>query len=230
MNKPVAWSYSSLNAFEVCPRRYQLTKVTKQVVEGQTEATLWGNRVHKALEDRVGKGVALPDTLKQFEPVAVSITNKRHDGWSIQCEQKMALTKDFRPTSWFGKGPGQEVWVRGITDVTLVKGDKAIVLDHKTGKPTPESAQLRLTAAMTFAHKPQVKTIMNSFLWLKHGTQTTEVFTRDDIPTIWQEFMPRVERLNVAMAENKFPPKPSGLCNKWCPVPKSLCQFSGKDG
>lgn len=223
MHKPVAWSYSSLSAFETCPHRWFLTKVSKQVHEPQTTATLWGNQVHKALELRVGKGQPLPDTMKQFEPVAQSIAAKRDSGAKIECEQKMALNARFQPTTWFGK----DVWVRGITDVTLTKGTTAIVLDYKTGKPTPDSAQLRLTAAMTFAHKPYIQKVVNAFLWLKIKDEppTTEVITREEIPDIWQEFAPRVQRLEIAVAENKFPKKPSGLCRAWCPC--TMCEHNG---
>ena len=223
MIKPVAWSYSSLSAFETCPKRYYLTKVSKEVKEPQTQATLWGNQVHKALELRITKHTALPDGMEAFEPIASSVAAKAQGG-KLEAEQKMALTKSFAPTTWFGK----DVWVRGITDFTITKGDKAFIGDWKTGKPTPESAQLRLTAAMTFAAKPYVKTIHNAFVWLKTGEVTHESFTRDDIPVIWQEFMPRVQRLEIAMAENKWPAKPSGLCRKWCPVGKSLCDHCGE--
>lgn len=221
----IAWSYSKLNAFETCARRFYLTTVTKQVYEPQTAATLWGNQVHKALELRVGKGQALPDTMKQFEPVAASIAAKRDTGAKIEVEQKLALNGKLQPTTWFGK----DVWVRGITDVTITKGDTAVVLDYKTGKPTPDSAQLRLTAAMTFAHKPYVNTVVNSFLWLKTGDKpTTEIIKRDQLHEIWQEFAPRVRRMEIAHEEEKFPPKPSGLCRKWCPVGKALCEHCGE--
>lgn len=224
MNKPVAWSYSSLTAFETCPKRYYLTKVSKQVQEPQTEATLWGNKVHKALELRLTHNKPLPETMAGFEPLAQTVV-ERAKGGKIGAEQKMALTANFRPTTWFAK----DVWVRGITDFTVEKGDKMFIGDWKTGKPTPESAQLKLTAAMTFAHKPYINTIINSFVWLKSGGTTNAVFTRDDVPEIWQEFMPRVQRLEHAMAENKFPARPSGLCAKWCPVGKALCDHCGKD-
>ena len=46
----VPWSYSSLQAFETCPRRFYLTRIAKLASEAQTQATLWGNEVHKALE------------------------------------------------------------------------------------------------------------------------------------------------------------------------------------
>lgn len=223
MSNPVAWSYSSLTAFETCPKRYYLTKVSKQVKEPQTEATLWGNQVHKALEYRLVKRQPLPENMSMFEPIAAKVATKAQ-GAKLEAEQKMALTKSFTPTSWFAK----DVWVRGITDFTITKGDKVFIGDWKTGKPTPESAQLKLTAAMTMHQKPYINTVINAFVWLKTGEITHEVFTREDIPTIWQEFTPRVQRLEEAMDGNKWPARPSGLCRKWCPVGKSLCEHCGE--
>lgn len=223
MSKPLAWSYSSLTAFETCPRRYYLTKVSKEVTEPQTEATLWGNKVHKALENRLVKTTPLPESMAMFEPIAANVVN-RAKGGKLEAEQKMALTKDFRTTSWFGK----DVWVRGITDFTITKGDKVFIGDWKTGKPTPASAQLMLTAAMTMHQKPWVNTVINAFVWLKDGSITHKTYTREDIPEIWQEFTPRVRRLEVAMEEDKWPARPSGLCRKWCPVGKKLCEHCGE--
>lgn len=219
--KPIAWSYSSLDAFETCARRFYLTKIVKTVAEPQTEATMWGNRVHKALELRVGKGQPLPEGMEQYESIAATILS-RGTGGKVEVEQKLALNKSFRPTTWFGK----DVWVRGITDVTVTKGDSAFIGDYKTGAPKPASGQLRLTAAITFAHKPWVNNIKNAFIWLKTGETTKETFTRDDVPAIWQEFMPRVRRLEQAIEEEKFPPRPSGLCRQWCPC--TGCEHNGR--
>jgi hypothetical protein len=219
MTKP-AWSYSALTAFETCPRRYYLTKVSKEVKEPPTDATTWGNAVHKALELRLTQRMALPESMRQWEPLVESITSK---GGRVEAESKMALNTNLRPTTFFAK----DVWVRGITDVTVEKNGKLFVGDWKTGKPQPDSAQLRLSAAMVMAHKPHVHTVVNAFVWLKTSEVTAETFTREDIPTIWQEFAPRVERLNIAYEQKKFPAKPSGLCAKWCPVGKKLCEHCG---
>lgn len=223
MAAPVAWSYSSLTAFETCPKRYYLTKVSKEVKEPQTEATLWGNRVHKAFELKLKENKPFPTGMEEFEPVADNVI-ARAEGGTLEAEQKMALTKSFTPTSWFAK----DVWVRGITDFTISKKDKVFIGDWKTGKPTPESSQLKLTAAMTMHHKPWVNTVINAFVWLKTGGITHETYTRDDIPAIWQEFAPRVQRLEVALRENKWPARPSGLCRAWCPVGKKLCEHCGE--
>lgn len=219
MSKPLAWSYSALTSFETCPRRHYLTKVSKEVVEPQSEEIKWGNAVHKALENRIKHRTPLPESMKDFASLADSVLNT---GGVVEAEQKLALDRNFKPVSWFDKS----VWVRGITDVTIVKGDRVFIGDWKTGNPKPESGQLRLTAAMTFHHKPFVKKIINAFVWIKTKTLTTEVFTPDDVPTIWQEFAPRIQRLEIASNENKWPPKPSGLCRKWCPC--TGCEFHGK--
>lgn len=213
MSKPLAWSYSALGAFETCPHRYYETKVAKSIQEPQTEATLYGNRVHKALELSVGTGSPLSEEMKQFQPI-VDKLRAAGDGKRIGCEQKMALTKNLKGAKWFDK----DVWVRGIIDVSIEHADKLFIGDYKTGKKTPDSAQLRLTAAMSFATKPWINSITNTFIWLKTGETTTEKFTREDIPAIWNEFNPRVQRMEDALAANNFPKRPSGLCNGWCPV------------
>lgn len=216
----VAWSYSVLNAFETCAYRYKKVNVDKEFREAESEQMRHGNRVHKALELRIKDRSPLPNDLAHYEPFAAKL-EVRAQGGLIEAEQKMAVNASFYPTKYFAP----DVWCRGITDVTIVKGAKAFIGDWKTGAPNPESAQLRLTAAMTFAHKPWVETITNSFIWLKTGGVTTETFHRADASKIWAEFMPRVQRLELAFQENKWPKKPSGLCKKHCPVRD--CEFHG---
>lgn len=220
----VAWSYSALDSFETCPWRHYLTKVSKQVTEPQSEAMAWGNLVHKALENRLKVRAPLPGNMVQWEPIAASLDKLAYSpGAKLEAEQRMALTEAYQPTTYFAKN----VWVRAITDITITKGDKAFIGDYKTGAPKPESAQLRLTAAVTMHHKPYVNHVTNAFIWLKTGEITKETFTREDLSTIWQEFTPRVHRLDLAIRNNDFPKRPSGLCRKWCPVPHSMCEHRG---
>ena len=129
LTKP--WSYSALNAFETCPRRYQLTRVTKESSEKQTEATLWGNRVHKSLEQFAKGEKALPKELKKYERYVTKILS--YEGKRI-IETRMAINNNFRPTKWMAK----DVWCRGIIDIGVVGSDTAYLLDWKTGKRKPD--------------------------------------------------------------------------------------------
>lgn len=225
MSAVVAWSYSVLNSFETCAYRHFKTKVEKTVTEQQGEELLYGNRVHKALEHRVKSKQPLPGSMGQWEPMVQRLELSAVGG-RIVAEQQLALDQNYRATGWFGKG-ATAPWVRGITDLTIYKGEKAAVFDYKTGKRDPVNAQLRLTAAMTFAINPHIKLIHNAFLWLKTNEIDSEVFTRADVPAIWQEFMPRVRRLEIAHEAGVWPKKPSGLCKNHCPVPKAMCEYRG---
>lgn len=218
LTKP--WSYSALTAFETCPKRFQLTRVTKQVTEKQTEATMWGNKVHKALELFASKGQPLPpelETYGQYVQKILSLEGRR------VVEERVALTKDFRQTKWFAK----DVWVRGIIDIGVVGSTTAYLLDWKTGKHRPDTDQLKLFAALAFAMYPWVTKVVTGFIWLKVNKFDKQVFTRTQLPEIWNEFMPRLSRVATAYDQDKWLPKPSGLCKNWCPVGRSLCEFCG---
>lgn len=215
-----AWSYSALTAFETCPRRFQLTRVTKQVREPQTEATIWGNKVHKALEDFAKSGKPLSPDLEKYAKYVKKIQS--YEGKRV-VEERVALDRNFRPTTWMAK----DVWVRGIIDIGVVGSEKAYLLDWKTGKRRPDSNQLKLFAALAFAMYPWVDKVVTGFIWLKTSEFDKEVFTRDQLPEIWNEFLPRLSRVAIAYDQDKWTPKPSGLCKNWCPVGRQHCEFCG---
>lgn len=222
MSKVLPWSYSSLNAFEQCPRRYNITRIQKLIREPQTEATLHGNEVHKALELHVSGQQALPSKYAQWSPLADRI--KKAPGKKL-VEYKFALTKGFRTTEFFAK----DAWVRGVIDVGVLGTKEATVLDWKTGKPKHDTDQLKLFAGVTLAAYPYLERVKTGYIWLAHNKIDSQVFTKADVPGIWQEFMPRVQRMERALEKDEWPPKPSGLCNAWCPVGRKLCEFCGKD-
>ncbi len=216
----VVWSFSYLNAYETCPRRFYLTKVAKSVVEPQGEALIHGNEVHKAMENAV-KGTPLPEKYKDYIPIVEAV--KASPGIK-HTELQFGLTKSFAPTGFFAK----DVWVRGVLDFVSVNGKSVTILDWKTGKPRPDSDQLKLFAAAARHLYPDATKIKTGYVWLGHGKMDTETFRPEDVPGIWQEFIPRVNRIEESFKSNKFLPNPSGLCKAWCPVPRSLCEFSGK--
>ncbi len=214
------WSYSALTSFETCPKRYQLTRVTKQVTEPQTEATMWGNKVHKALELYAKNQKPLPPEFEEYGRYVRKILAL--DGKRV-VEKRIALTKNFRETTWMAK----DVWVRGVIDIGVVGSDTAYLLDWKTGKHRPDTDQLKLFAALAFALYPWITKVVTGFVWLKVKKFDKEEFTREQLTEIWNDFMPRLSRVALAYSEDKWLPKPSGLCKNWCPVGRSLCEFCG---
>lgn len=218
MSNMPAWTYSQLEAFETCPRKFYHLKVLRDIVEPPSPHAEWGTKVHSAFEYRIKDGTPLPEGMTQWSPIADKIarlSGEKH------CEMKMALDKNFQPTDW------KKAWSRGIADLTVVNGTKAATLDYKTGKRKP-TEQLQLYAAYTFAYYPQVEQVTTMFVWLKERKVDKEVIVRDQLPDIWNSMLPRVRKLEAAHESNRWPERPSGLCKAWCPV--TSCKFNGQKG
>ncbi len=219
MAKPVAWSYSALTSFETCPRRHYELRVAKSVTEPQSEQLRWGNAVHKALELRAKEDKPLPTGMTQWEPLMARLVAV--PGWTLT-ESQYALTSDFQSTHWFGK----DVWLRMVLDFGKMKDDKLLALDYKTGKVKPDTDQLKLFAAAMMQVYPDLEKVVTGYVWLKDKKITKETFKRDQLADLWGAFIPRVNRLQAAHDNDKWPENPSGLCRAWCPVLK--CQFNGR--
>jgi len=218
----VPWSFSSLQAYETCPRRFKIIRLQKLITEPQSEAILWGNEVHKALELATLGTKALGPKFQQYQPIVDRITSK--PGKRL-VEFKFGLTKSLQPTEFFGR----DVWVRGVIDYGLLTPKIGVALDWKTGKPKSDDDQLKLFAGVMLKTYPYLERVKTGYVWLAHNQVNTQDFTQEDVPGIWAEFAGRVHRMEKSLATDDFPPNPSGLCRAWCPVGRKLCDFCGKD-
>lgn len=211
-----AWTYSSLEKYQTCPKQYYHLRVIKDVVDPPSEHTVWGESVHTALEDFISRDIPLPDEMHHWASFMLKV--KRLKGTKL-VEKKFSIDENFLPCDW------DRAWSRGIVDLTVLSGDTAIVIDYKTGKRKP-SDQLSLYAAYVFAHYPEVQSVSTAFIWLKDRKLDKEAFTRDDIADIWQRFLPTVAKISSSLETNKWPARPSGLCRQWCHV--LTCDHNGR--
>lgn len=228
-----AWSYSSLTSFETCPRRHHATRVAKTVREPEGAALVIGNAAHKSLELRAKTGCPIPKVI-DITTAGGERATMPTTGWEemmakilavpgeVITERQIALDSRLCETGWFDKN----VWVRGVIDLGIVHGHKALLLDHKTGKRKPDNDQLMLFAALAMHVWPALDKVVTGFLWLKEHKIDKETFTRSDLSGIWDRFTPRVKRLEIAHETDTWDPKPSGLCKKWCPI--NACEFCGR--
>jgi hypothetical protein len=226
--KPFTWSWTQLENFENCPRRWWLESWTKQVPYVQNDAARWGDQVHKALDKRLGPNkLTLPTNMSQYEQFALPVEAAEQSGAKLITEQKLGITEGWAPTTWFGK----DVWCRAISDWTLERGDKVVIGDWKTGKPKEERGQLRLCALATLAHRPHINEAKISYIWIgeHQAPPTTERVHREELPEIRASFLPRIKRMTDAIDADHFPPKPSGLCG-WCSVGRKHCEHWQANG
>lgn len=217
-----AWSYSALTSWESCPHKHAETKFKKRWPDEKGPAALWGTTVHEAFENRLKYKTPLPTWGDKWEPLVQRI--ERANG-TVQVEHKIALNSRFQPCDFF-KGP--DVWVRAVADVAVLnlQAKTLYTLDWKTGNFKPDTDQLRLSAAINLAHHPHLERATIQYAWLKDGRTTTETLTRDDIPGVWNDFLPRVERMKIGIEAERFDKKPNGLCRQYCPV--LSCEFNGR--
>lgn len=221
--KEWAWSYSKLKNYDACPKKHYEVDIAKTYAETQDtdpDSPLnWGNRVHDTFKKVLLGQLVMPDEMKQFQHWVDRVLK---GPGTLLVEQKYAITRQFQKTAYFAG----DVWYRGIGDVVRLDRDLALVLDWKTGKILEDSVQLMLMAQCIFSHYPQVQYVRSEFVWLKDDCTTPELFTRKEVADQWVELLPRVTALENAAKTMTYPPKPSGLCKKYCPV--ASCPFYGK--
>ena len=63
--------------YENCPKRYYHQRVTKEVADSGSDATRYGNRVHKALEERLLDDNELSQETIQYEALCKSIVRMK---------------------------------------------------------------------------------------------------------------------------------------------------------
>ena len=208
------WTYSRLDSFESCPKKFYHLNVVKDFKDPPNEHSEWGTRVHTAFEDAVNKGTPLPDGMAQWQTLANKVAAISGDKLT---EHRFAIDKNFKPVDW------KDGWSRGIADLVILRGDKAAVLDYKTGKRKP-SEQLLLYANYVYHHFPKVKEVRVGYVWLKDKRIDWTPTKESTVAETWQTLMPRVRKLESAYERDSWPPKPSGLCRGWCPI--TTCEFN----
>lgn len=216
MRTPLAWSYTSLDDFVNCPRAFYEKRVIKSVKDEGGPHLDWGNLVHKAFELRQRDGTTLPDTLAMHEPYMRKLLDLPG---THTVERKVALDKRRQPCGFFDKN----VWFRGIIDYTKLHGERALLIDYKTGKPHAKFKQLKLFALHVFAEHSTIEEVECRFYWTKTETSTGQTYNRRDIAQLWSEFVPDLRQYAEAFKSDTWQPRQSGLCNGWCPV--QHCEF-----
>ncbi len=213
----IAWSYSRVNSFKQCPKKYYHVYVAKDVKDTGNAATLYGNQVHKAAELYIANGEELP---KQFSFMQGALDAFNRIEGEKHCEIRFGVSKDgaeYGPTTFFGK----DVWYRGIADLLIINGNKAFIVDYKSSKSSryADTKQLDLLAGATFVHYPQVEVVKSALSFVVCNEFVSKEHTADMYKSYLSVFDEELERIESAKDNDVWNPVPSGLCG-FCPVTK----------
>lgn len=220
IGRSFSWSYSKLKNFDSCPRRHYEVDIKKNFKENEDSETLkWGNKMHEVLALRLNDHEELPFAFKHFEPLAQRL--EAVPG-ALLVEQKLAITADFLPCSWFAPG----AWFRSIADVLVLNPPVALVVDFKSGKILEDYQQLALLAGCVFVHYPDIHAVRTEAWWVREDAITRQDFKRKNSQDIWKGVWARYEQLKLAHDTNHYPPRPGGLCRRYCPI--TTCEHYGR--
>lgn len=215
------WSYSSLDTFEQCPRKFYHRYILKEK-EPSSPAPEKGNAMHKACENYLlGKGPQPQYAL--VEPVKRQAVGKK-----LMVEAKLGLNGALEPSGFFD----DRVWGRIAVDVLILDYPNAVVVDWKSGK-VQEGAkwwkgpkQLQILAMFVLKHFPKIERVTALNIYLEHDKAGEAfVFTRAQEAAMWAQLLPAIERMENAIRSNSFCMMPGPLCGfcsvKSCPNNRS---------
>lgn len=217
--KPLVLSYTLLNTYRnICPYQMKRRYIDKAFPYVETPAMAWGNKVHSAMELRVGGGKPLPQDMHQWEKFAAPFHAAR-----AKAEMKLGMTKEGQSCDFFGAN----VWLRGKVDVTIINGNAALLPDFKTGKVREDPFELEIQGLLVNAKYPNLTSIHGFYIWLAENRigQKHDVSHTRDTFTYVQRIAADLEE---NMRNNDFEKRRGGLCD-WCPC--SDCEhFTGGNG
>ena len=216
----VVWSFSSLKTFEQCPRKYYHVKIAKDIIEKDTQATIYGKDVHSTAEHYIRDGKPIPKKYEYLQPVLDTLNNIEGDK---HCELKLGLTKDLEPCSFSAKN----VWWHGIADLVVINEGKGLAhsIDFKTSKSAryADVKQLDLVAIGIFKKFPTIKRVKSALAFVVSNEFVKAEHVVEDIPKYIEKPAQSVQRIEAAISNNVWNPVQGPLC-RFCPV--TSCEFN----
>ena len=216
------WSFSRLKSFEQCPKQFYHMKIAKDYTESETEAMRYGTEAHLVAEEFIRDGKPVPAKFAYMKDVLEALNRRR--GNKIT-EIKMGLTQELEPCAFKSK----DVWWRGIADLVITDGSTAWIVDYKTGKSAKyaDKGQLELMALATFKYFPDIKSINAALVFTKAKKFIKHKYTDDMIDSLWDKWLSKFKRMEVAYETDTWNAHPSGLCKRHCAVVE--CVYNGSN-
>ena len=220
------YSHSRLDSFRHCPMKFRLQYIDKVKVPFVTNLALYrGSFFHECLEyddDRPDFKTNDIFTQEEKDKVLVLVHEfRKSDIWKDIIKQKYINELDFAFKFINNKlintdYKDKEAWIRGAIDVHWFDGDKLIIADYKSGKDKStdtvffSNKQMLPYAIWAFNEYPELDEVQTKFIYVEHGTERYETFTRTDYKQLVKDLY-----LDTKACENgeRYPKKISALCN-----------------
>jgi putative RecB family exonuclease len=226
-------SYTRLNDFEACPRRFRLKHLDK-VPEPPSEPLMIGRIIHDVaaryalhcLEAKVQTDVTAISPMAREEfykqpalpserlPEIVSLVERLAESYVVDLEHTVGVEEQVK--IFFNHGQ-QIFW--GYIDRLMMDGTVATLVDLKTDhnlrsqSDVDNDLQLRVYAWAVKQMYPQVTEVRSSLYFVRHQVlREGKPILAEEIPAIEASIMAGIARID---REEKFDPTPGSACG-WC--------------
>jgi hypothetical protein len=214
-SKPLVYSYTLLKTADTCLYKCFRQYVKRDLPFDKTPEIDWGNRVHEAMEYRIG-GKPLPQDMMHWEPIVSAYVDR-----GAKSEKKTGITRECKPTGFFDK----DVWLRCKIDVTMLQGSVVFISDFKTGNSRYEDPfELEIQALTLKAAIPAITRVAGHYAWLKEN-RIGEIHDLSDFQATWAKINNKVEAIEDCQVSGEWPKTKNPLC-PWCAIVD--CEFNPK--
>lgn len=239
---PFVLSYSAINTYTTCPRKYEGTYVTKETTFESSQHQRFGLYLHKFMEQCAQAQTppsaldikAYADNAPELFPYDVtehlySVIAMIRDARQytkptvkVLTEERLGLTQNGKANSYTQK----QGLFRGIADLITLGKREASVYDLKTGKPVRSTRQVEWNAALVLAHYPHIERV-HCALWYSSGypAERAEV-TPHNVSTHLNLLSDINNVIQEAYKRNHWPATRNGLCKQYCGV--RSCPHNGQ--
>ena len=218
-----AWSISTLQKYMECPLRIYYEKIEK-IQSEQGEAAKRGENIHKQIEDYLNGLTERPDCLyrmaDQFDKLFEDCQAAAKRGADVSHEGEWAFRADWTRTEWFS----EDVWARFKMDSTIIEGNKATVIDYKTGKryPVQHTLQMIYYAIALLLSNPDLEEVTTELWYVDKKTENLvrKKYTRGQAMVFYSQMMENALKMT---SEQIFHPNPSKFTCRFCPFKTGPC-------
>lgn len=204
------WSHSKLGRYEKCPYQLVLSKTFPQTPNEFMER---GTRIHKEIEDAINGINPIPDL-----PFFVDDIHNLIDQ-NAKAELQWGLNADWTPCLDTKKAHGI-----CIIDAFVKHENYVLVIDFKTGKPSPitHQDQAQTYAIAAHAYYPDYPEVHTQFWYLDSGKVVQHTYTPPHIDRYRTILNARIERM---INDTELRPKPNKYICQWCNY-KEHCDYN----
>lgn len=237
----IALSWSRLSTYMQCPRKFQLSYISKSFREEEKSIHLVkGEQLHKQMEDYIlarNGAATMPLGFSAEVKQSLPYVDKLYTLFdAIHPEAQVAADINWKACEWFAK---ETAW-RAIWDASALSANKCFLADWKSGKVYPYGegfGQLHLSSVIALERWEALPEVTSAYVYLEHKVVTPIKLTREktdqldsrgkpvphlaEVKTYFEQWFEKVQM------EKAWEPIANDNC-RYCQATRAQCKYSRK--